>query len=80
MQRATLSASLRALEVVRDGGAEVLRAAGESASAAGHTSIIDNAIRATLDLAHAVKAAAAGDMAPAWEAIDLLALDQIEVK
>ena len=80
MPRATLTASLRALEVVRDDGAKHLHDAGLVTTAMAHTAIIDNAIRAALDLAYAVKAAADGDMAPAWEAIDVLALSQIEVR
>jgi hypothetical protein len=80
MPRATLTASLRALEIIRDDGAKRLLDAGMVTTAAAHTAIIDNAIRAALDLALAIKSAASGDMAPAWEAIDTLALDQIEVK
>ena len=80
MPRATLTASLRALEVIRDDGAKRLLDAGMVTTAAAHTAIIDNAIRAALDLALAIKASAEGDMAPAWEAIDALALNQIEVR
>ena len=80
MPRATLTASLRALEIVRDDGAKLLHESGMITTALAHTAIIDNAIRAALDLAYAVKAAAEGNMAPAWEAIDVLALSQIEVQ
>jgi len=80
MQRATLTASLRALEIIRDDGAKRLLDAGMITTAAAHKAIIDNAINAALDLALAVKAAASGDMAPAWDAIDVLALNQIEVE
>ncbi|RMB26223.1 hypothetical protein C8J47_3540 [Sphingomonas sp. PP-F2F-G114-C0414] len=80
MSRATLTASLRALEIIRDDGAKRLHDAGMITTALAHTAIIDNAIRASLDLAYAVKAAAEGNMAPAWEAIDVLALSQIEVR
>lgn len=80
MPRATLTASLRALEVIRDDGTKRLLDAGMVTTAAAHKAIIDNAIRAALDLALAIKAAAEGDMAPAWEAIDAFALNQIEVR
>ena len=80
MQRATLTASLRALEIIRDDGTKRLLDSGMITTAAAHKAIIDNAINAALDLAFAVKAAATGDMAPAWETIDQLSLDQIEVK
>lgn len=80
MARATLTASLRALELVRDDGAKHLHNAGMVTTALAHTAIINNAIRAALDLAYAVKGAAEGNMAPAWEAIDVLALSQIEVQ
>ena len=80
MPRATLAASLRALEVVSDDGAKHLHDAGLVTTAMAHTAIIDNAIRAALDLAYAVQVVADGDMAPAWEAIDVLALSQIEVR
>jgi len=80
MQRATLTASLRALEIIRDDGAKRLLDAGMVTTAAAHKAIFDNAINAALDLALAVKAAASGDMAPAWDAIDVLALNQIEVE
>jgi hypothetical protein len=80
MARATLTASLRALEIIRDDGAKRLLDAGMVTTAAAHTAIIDNAIRAALDLALAIKAAAEGNMAPAWGAIDALALNQIEVR
>ncbi|PTQ61201.1 hypothetical protein C8J26_1526 [Sphingomonas aurantiaca] len=80
MPCATLTARLRALEVVRDDGAKHLHDAGLVTTAMAHTAIIDNAIRAALDLAYAVQAAADSDVAPAWEAIDVLALSQIEVQ
>jgi hypothetical protein len=80
MPRATLTASLRALEVIRDDGTKRLLDAGMVTTAAAHKAIIDNAIHAALDLALAIKAAAEGDMAPAWEAIDAFALNQIEVR
>jgi hypothetical protein len=80
MARATLTASLRALEVIRDDGAKRLLDAGMVTTAAAHTAIIDNAIRAALDLALAIKAAAEGNMAPAWDAIDAFALSQIEIR
>jgi hypothetical protein len=80
MARATLTASLRALEVIRDDGAKRLLDVGMVTTAAAHTAIIDNAIRAALDLALAIKAAAEGDMAPAWDAIDAFALNQIEIR
>jgi hypothetical protein len=80
MPRATLTASLRALEVIRDDGTKRLLDAGMVTTAVAHKAIIDNAIRAALDLALAIKAAAEGDMAPAWEAIDAFALNQIEVR
>jgi hypothetical protein len=80
MARATLTASLRALEVIRDDGAKRLLDVGMVTTAAAHTAIIDNAIRAALDLALAIKAAAEGDMAPAWDAIDAFALNQIDIR
>jgi hypothetical protein len=80
MARATLTASLRALEVIRDDGAKRLLDVGMVTTAAAHTAIIDNAIRAALDLALAIKAAAEGNMAPAWDAIDAFALNQIEIR
>ena len=49
MARATLTASLRALEVIRDDGAKRLLDAGMVTTAAAHTAIIDNAIRAALN-------------------------------
>ena len=79
MARATLTASLRALERVRDDGAKLLHESGMITTALAHTAIIGNAIRASLDLAYTVKAAEC-NMAPAWEAIDVLALSQIEVQ
>jgi hypothetical protein len=79
MPRATLTASLRALEVIRDDGAKRLLDSWMVTTAAAHNAIIDNAIRAALDLAFAIIAAADGDMAPAWAAIDALALHEIEV-
>lgn len=80
MQRATLTASLRALELIRDDGAERLIEARMFSTAAAHTAIIDNAVRCTLDLAFAVKAAAAGDAGPARLAVAELSIDQIEVR
>lgn len=79
MTRATLTASLRALEVIRDGDARLLLEAGKPMSAAAHTAIIDNAIRATLDLAHAVRAVAAGDPEAAHRVILDLRLDELEI-
>ncbi|MEG8051562.1 hypothetical protein QP178_17450 [Sphingomonas aurantiaca] len=80
MTRATLTSSLSALAIIRDDGAKRLHDAGMITTALAHTAIIDNAIRAALDLAYAVKAAAEGNMAPAWEGIGVLALSQIEVQ
>lgn len=80
MPRATLTASLRALEVIRDDGAKRLHDAGMITTALAHTAIIDNAILAALDLAVAVKTAAEGNPALAIEAVDVLGLDQIEVR
>lgn len=76
---ATLTQSLRALEVVRD--ADVRRAdrAGYQEAIA-RALILDNAISATLQLAAAVKAAAAGDTTPAIAAVAALRLDQVEVQ
>ncbi|MGW8136883.1 hypothetical protein ACWGNZ_14885 [Sphingomonas zeae] len=76
---ATLTQSLRALEVVRD--ADVRRAdpAGYQEAIA-RALILDNAISAPLQLAAAVKAAAAGDTAPAIAAVAALRLDQLEVR
>ncbi|USU13217.1 hypothetical protein NF701_05100 [Sphingomonadaceae bacterium OTU29THOMA1] len=76
----TLTMSLRALEVIRDGDARVLLAADKPASAAAHTAIIDNAIDATLTLAAAVKAAAAGDQEAARRVAEDLRLDELEVR
>ena len=61
---ATLTQSLRALEVVRDG--DVRRAAPLTLREAhARAAIMTHAIGVTLQLAAAVKAAAAGDPAPA---------------
>lgn len=80
MTRATLTMSLRALEVIRDGDARMLLQADKPASAVAHTAIIDNAIGAALALAVAVKAAAAGDPDAARQAVRDLGLDEVEVK
>lgn len=76
----TLTMSLRALEVIRDGDARVLLAADKPVSAAAHTAIIDNAIAATLTLAAAVKSAAAGDQEAARRVAEDLRLDELEVR
>jgi hypothetical protein len=76
---ATLTQSLRALEVVRD--ADVRRAdPAHYREAMARALIVDNAITATLQLAAAVKAAAAGDTAPAVAAVTALRLDQLEMR
>lgn len=76
---ATLTLSLRALEVVRDG--DLRRSAPLTArEAAARAVIIDNAIAVTLQLAAAVKAAAAGDIAPSAAAVDALRLTELEVR
>lgn len=76
---ATLTQSLRALEVVRD--ADVHRAdPAHYREAMARALIVDNAITATLQLAAAVKAAAAGDTAPAVAAAFMLRLDEVEVR
>ncbi|MFN3675450.1 MAG: hypothetical protein ACK4TC_05670 [Sphingomonas pseudosanguinis] len=77
--RVTLTQSLRALEVIRD--ADIRRAdATQLREALGRGLIIDNAVAVALELAAAVKAAAAGDTAPAVAAMSALRLDQVEVK
>lgn len=77
--RVTLTQSLRALEVIRD--ADIRRAdATQLREALGRGLIIDNAVAVALELAAAVKAAAAGDTAPAVAAMNALRLDQLEVK
>ena len=77
--RVTLTQSLRALEVIRD--ADIRRAdATQLREALGRGLIIDNAVAVALELAAAVKAAAAGDIAPAVAAMNALRLDQVEVK
>jgi hypothetical protein len=80
MQRATFTMSLRALEVIRDGDARLLLAADKPMSAAAHSVIIDNVIEIALDLASAVKAAAACDIDAARRAILNLRLDELEVR
>lgn len=76
---ATLTQSLRALEVVRD--ADVRRAdPAHYREAMARALIVDNAITATLQLAAAAKAAAAGDTAPAVAAVTALRLDQLEMR
>ena len=80
MQRATFTMSLRALEVIRDGDARLLLAADRPMSAAAHSAIIDNVIAVALDLAQAVKAAAAGDIDAARLAILDLRLDEVEIR
>ena len=80
MPPVTFTMSLRALEVIRDGDARALLAADKPMSAAAHTAIIDNAIAVTLRLAHAVKAAAAGDIDAARLTILDLRLDELEVR
>ena len=76
---ATLAQSLRALEVVRDG--DVRRAAPLTLREAhARAAIMTHAIGVTLQLAAAVKAAAAGDTAPAIAAMAALRLDEVEVK
>lgn len=75
----TLTQSLRALEVVRD--ADVRRAdPAHYREAMARALIVDNAVTVALQLAAAVKAAAAGDIAPAVAAMSALRLDQVEVK
>lgn len=75
----TLTQSLRALEVIRD--ADIRRADPiQLREALGRGLIIDNAVAVALQLAAAVKAAAAGDTAPAVAAVSELRLDQVEVK
>ena len=80
MTRATLTASLRALEIIRDGDAQLLLEAAKPMSAAAHTAIIDNVIGLTLHLAHAVKAAAAGDQDAARQAVRDFHLDEVEIR
>lgn len=80
MQRATFTMSLRALKVIRDGDARLLLAADKPMSAAAHSVIIDNVIEIALDLASAVKAAAAGDIDAARCAILNLRLEELEVR
>ena len=76
---ATLTQSLRALEVVRDG--DVRRAAPLTLREAhACAAITTHAIDVTLQLAAAVKAAAAGDPAPALAAAAALRLDEVEVQ
>ncbi len=79
MTRATLTASLRALEVIRDDDARRLLEAGKPMAAAASIAIIDNAIRATLDLAAAVTAALDGDLAPARQISADVALDSMGI-
>ncbi len=75
----TLTQSLRALEVIRD--ADIRRADdAHLREALGRGLIIDNAVAVTLRLAAVVKAAAAGDTAPAVALVTELRLDQLEVK
>ncbi|MFN3677268.1 MAG: hypothetical protein ACK4TC_14950 [Sphingomonas pseudosanguinis] len=76
---ATLTQGLRALEVVRY--SDVRRADPVALrEATARAAIITHAIGVTLQLAAAVKAAAAGDIAPAVAAMTALRLDQVEVK
>lgn len=78
MLTATLTQSLRALEVVRDG--DVRRADPLALrEATARAAIITHAIGVTLQLAAAVKAAAQGDAAPAITAVAALRLDEMEV-
>lgn len=79
-RRATLTASLRALELVRDGDAQLLLKHGRPDAAAARIAIIDNARIAAIELAVAVRAAAAGDIEPARRIAHDLRLDQLEIR
>lgn len=78
--RATLTQTLNALEVVKNGNADTLNAAGMVTTALASTAITDNAIGVMLELAAAVRAAAAGDLEPARAAMRDLRLDQLEIR
>jgi hypothetical protein len=80
MKRAGLTESLRALEVIRDGNAVVLRQAGMHSTAFAANALTDNVIHITLELAAALQAALAGDLGPAKQAAEALALDRVEVQ
>ena len=78
--RVTFTQSLNALEVVKNGNADTLNAAGKPAMALASIAITDNVIGVMLELAAAAIAAAAGDLEPARAAMRDLRLDQLEIR
>jgi hypothetical protein len=80
MAVASLNSSLETLEKVRDKQAEFLaRAKVDPNGIAAFKALIDHHIRVTLELAVAVKAAAAGDTAPAQMTALSLRLDEVSI-
>jgi len=78
--RVTFTQSLNALEVVKNGNADTLNAAGKPAMALASIAITENAIGVMLELAAAVCAADAGDLEPTRAAMRDLRLDQLEIR
>ncbi|MBB4617979.1 hypothetical protein [Sphingomonas abaci] len=76
--RASLTASLNALELVSEGAAQAHRAAGKPDSAVALLVIAENITLIALEMAVALRAAVAGDLHPAHHAIDTLALTEIQ--
>lgn len=76
--RASLTASLRALELVSEGAAQLHRADGKPDSAVALLVIAENITLIALEMAVALRAAVAGDLDPARHAIDTLALTAIQ--
>ena len=80
MAVASLNSSLTMLEQVRDKQAEFLAKANIDPNAiAAFKALIDHQIRVMLELAAAVKAAAAGDVAPAQMASLSLRLEEVSI-
>jgi len=78
--RVTFTPSLNALEVVKNGNADTLNAAGKPAMALASIAITDNVIGVMLELAAAAIAAVAGDLEPARAAMRDLRLDELEIR
>lgn len=78
--RATITQSLNAMELVKQGNVDTLNAAGMATAAVAYVAITDNAIAVMLELTAAVRAALDGDLEPARTAMRDLRLDQVEIR
>lgn len=78
-ERSSLNNTLAALEVIRDGSADSLRKEGALAGAAACVGIVNNAIRASLDMAKALQLAVAGDLAFANKLVADLCINEMRI-